>query len=112
MALGTNRDYKTNDRRVRQNLALHAQITKDLVDLGSSREQAEKQAGRMVLSPVAYHKPLAVTAVDDGVPEKVFLSMVRYPALVKAAREAYRAVKAEDAKSHLRGSSRLTLEVD
>ena len=94
MALGTNRDYKTNDRRVRQNLALYAQIVKDLVDLGVSREQADDQAGTMVLRPVAYYKPLAATAVDDGVPERMFLSMVRYPALLKGARKAYRAAKA------------------
>lgn len=112
MALGTNRDYKSNDRRARQNLALYAQIVKDLVDLGSSREQADDQAGKMVLSPVAYYKPLAVTAIDDGVPERMFLSMVKYPAHIKAARKAYRAAKAEDAKCHLMGSSRLTLEVD
>jgi hypothetical protein len=95
MALGTNRDYKTTDRRVRQKLALYAQILKDLVDLGVSKEQAENQAGEMVLHPVAYHKPLAATAIDDGVPERMFLSMVRYPDLLKAARKAYRAAKAE-----------------
>jgi len=99
MALGTNRDYKTNDRRVRRNLALYAQIVRDLVDLGVSKEQAENQAGEMVLHPVAYHKPLAVTAVDDGVPERMFLSLVRYPDLLKAARKAYRAVKAAEASN-------------
>lgn len=97
MGLGTNRDYKTNERRVRRNLALHAKIKADLIGLGADAEAAEKQAGEMVLTPVAYFKPLAVVAVDDGIPEKWFLAQVHYPELLPAARKAYRAAKMETA---------------
>jgi hypothetical protein len=95
MALGTNRDYKSNAQRVQRNLALYALIVKDLTDLGVDKDKAETQAGEMVLHPVAYFKPLAVVAVDDGVRETQFLSNLRYSGR-KAARKAYRAAKAEE----------------
>jgi len=37
MALGVNRDYKTNARRVTNNLKRHAEVTADLINKGSSK---------------------------------------------------------------------------
>jgi hypothetical protein len=110
MGLGTNRDYKTNDRRVRRNLTLLAQITSDLLNLGADPKVVDDQAYEMIIHPILYFKPLAVNALDKGVREKQFLSEVKYPELIAAARKAFRAAKAEDLGSHLRGTSRLTLE--
>ena len=44
MGLGTNRDYKTTDRRTRNNLAVHFKRMKELMDGGMSKEEASKQA--------------------------------------------------------------------
>ena len=44
MALGTNRDYKTADRRARRQLATHYERMQALIAQGMSREEASKQA--------------------------------------------------------------------
>ena len=51
MGLGTNRDYKTTDRRARKNLAKHAAIMQDLMAAGMDKEAASKEALERVLHP-------------------------------------------------------------
>lgn len=49
MALGTNRDYKTTDRRVRKNLALHDEAMQDLMRRGFDKVDASRIALAFVL---------------------------------------------------------------
>lgn len=44
MALGVNRDYKTNDRRVRKNLAIHKQLMDRYISHGLSEGDASALA--------------------------------------------------------------------
>lgn len=44
MALGTNRDYKTNSRRVRKNISRHQVIMDRLMDEGLSKADASTTA--------------------------------------------------------------------
>ena len=44
MGLGTNRDYKSSERRVLRNLARHAVIMQELIAHGMSRGEASAQA--------------------------------------------------------------------
>ena len=46
MALGTNRDYKTADRRARKQLAIHFERMQALIAQGMSREDASSQAAK------------------------------------------------------------------
>jgi hypothetical protein len=49
MALGNNRDYKTNDRRVRKNLTEHFRLMNELIASGETREEASRHALQVVL---------------------------------------------------------------
>lgn len=51
MSLGNNRDYKSNERRVKTNLAAHQQRTDELEASGLSRETASRQALNEILHP-------------------------------------------------------------
>ena len=53
MALGTNRDYKTTDRRVRRNLSLTARLAADYEKTdGLSHDVAVEKAANLVLYPI------------------------------------------------------------
>jgi hypothetical protein len=56
MGLGNNRDYKTNDRRVRHNLTVHAKIMDALVISGSSREAASEKAYKSLVAKDELYK--------------------------------------------------------
>jgi hypothetical protein len=51
MSLGNNRDYKTNDHRVRTNLAKHLESMTRLVAEGMNEEAASKETLKQVLHP-------------------------------------------------------------
>ncbi len=88
--LGNNRDYKTNDRRVRRNLQMLVDLTRTL---GS-----EDKAAEYVLYPVKTLTPLAIRERRVGLGERHFVTYVIqtfHPELAKAARKAYRAAKTE-----------------
>ena len=44
MALGTNRDYKTTDQRIRENLRIHKVRMDELMAQGMDKKSASKQA--------------------------------------------------------------------
>ena len=44
MALGTNRDYKTADRRARKNIARHAELMNEIMKIGYDRERSSRFA--------------------------------------------------------------------
>jgi len=46
MGLGTNRDYKTHDRRIRHNLRIHKELMDQLMAEGMDREAASDKAFR------------------------------------------------------------------
>ena len=49
--LGNNRDYKTNARRVTNNLARHFELMTKYIKEGASREVASERAYREIMEP-------------------------------------------------------------
>jgi hypothetical protein len=92
MSLGTNRDYKTTDRRARRNLEAHAARMKELIAQGMDSAAASRQALNDILYPVRNFEEEARVFIAAKLNETAFLKQV--PSDNRpAARKAYRKVK-------------------
>jgi hypothetical protein len=93
--LGNNRDYKSNADRVTRNLKLTATLAAEYEKEGLSHDAAVEKAANFVLYPIRTLKPLASGFYRAGIGERQFVESIPYPEFHKAARKAYRAIKAE-----------------